>query len=327
MSLTDACLPPSLEGHTGGIASVVFSPQDSSRILTASSDGSAKLWNASAPGLSLFQLRAGKSATNVFRAGVNSVVFNRDGTRLLTANGEDNVVRLWDGLSGQLLSSLGNPTEISLAGTGSQRRSVPDSLVVGPVAAFGPDSARAVLLSGGTLRLWAAAERKLLISWPAQKDRVASAVFSPDGNRVASIGLDNTIKIWNVINGGLLASLEGHPDAIQQPLGVPFMSSPSGGWHYAAFNPEGSRIVTAGRDGTTTLWDIATGEIVVSLRTGVPRLVAFSPDGTRILIVRNRSATAELWSTTTSLLLFSLEGHTSYVDFAAFHPDPLCQHE
>ncbi len=318
--VSDGRLLASLEGHTGSVGSVDFNPQHP-RILTASSDGTAKLWHASPAGLSLFRLKTGKSATDVFNAAiVNSAVFNHDGTRLLTANGEDNVVRLWDGVSGKLLSSLADLSEVSLSGTGTQSRSGSDSRV-GPAAAFGRDGARACSLGGDpTVRLWAVAERELLISWPAHQDRVTSAVFSPDGNRIATTGLDQTIKIWNV-NGGLLASLESYPDAIRQPLGVRFLSSPNGGWHYAAFNPKGTHIVTAGRDGTTNLWDIASGEIEISLRTGVPRLVAFSPEGDRMLSVRSRSATADLWSTTTGNLLFSLEGHTSFLDVVAFHPD------
>ena len=82
-----------LAGHTGEVETAVFSP-DGRRILTASSDRTARIWDAQT-GAVLTQMRGHK-------APVLSAVFSPDGRRVLTAS-EDATARLWDALSGKLL--------------------------------------------------------------------------------------------------------------------------------------------------------------------------------------------------------------------------------
>jgi WD40 repeat protein len=65
------------------------------------------------------------------------------------------------------------------------------------------------------------------------------------------------------------------------------------------FSPDGSRLVTAGRDQTLQLWDGATGrEILTLLGPGesVDRL-AFSDDGTRLFAVAG-DGTVKVWDAT-----------------------------
>ena len=56
----------------------------------------------------------------------------------------------------------------------------------------------------------------------------------------------------------------------------------------ASFSPDGKHIVTASGDGTTRLWDTATGRQIGLLggQTAVFETVAFSPDGERIVTLR-----------------------------------------
>jgi WD40 repeat protein len=78
----------------------VFSP-DGTRILTASSDYTAKLWDLG--GNLLADL-------NRHRHSVNSAVFSPDGTRILTAS-SDYTAKLWD-LGGNLLADLNKHTSV-----------------------------------------------------------------------------------------------------------------------------------------------------------------------------------------------------------------------
>ena len=95
-----------------------FSP-DSARVLAASADHTAKLWDAASGKL----LASFAHQDEVFQA-----EFSRDGARILTAS-KDKTAKLWDTASGKLISSFDHP----------------DGLYH---AAFSPDGARILTASG-----------------------------------------------------------------------------------------------------------------------------------------------------------------------------------
>jgi len=55
-----------------------------------------------------------------------------------------------------------------------------------------------------------------------------SAIFSPDGRRLATWTWDNVLRVWDVDTGASIAVLDGHTDGISS----------------AAFSPDGTRIVS-----------------------------------------------------------------------------------
>ena len=72
--------------HDGRVASAAFSP-DGSRIVTASGDGTARIWDA-ATGKEIVVLRSHDAA-------VTSAAFSSDGSRIVTAS-DDKTARIWD---------------------------------------------------------------------------------------------------------------------------------------------------------------------------------------------------------------------------------------
>jgi WD40 repeat protein len=64
----------------------------------------------------------------------------------------------------------------------------------------------------------------------------------------------------------------------------------------AAFNPDGSRIVTASDDRTARVWDAASAKEIAVLRGHDGKLLsaAFSPDGSRI-VTASDDKSARIW--------------------------------
>jgi WD40 repeat protein len=87
----------------------------------------------------------------------------------------------------------------------------------------------------------------------------------------------------------------------------------------AKFSPDGTRIVTADRNGTARVWDAATGQVVTPLPSDGQRTISFSPDGSRIVTAGNNHR-ARLWDARTGKLLATFDDNDD-VFWAGFSPD------
>jgi WD40 repeat protein len=89
----------------------------------------------------------------------------------------------------------------------------------------------------------------------------------------------------------------------------------------AAFSPDGSRIVSASRDKTARVWDVATAKQIAVLRGHGDSVgsAAFSPDGSRI-VTASSDNTARIWDAATGKEIAVLRGQVWQV-CAAFSPD------
>jgi WD40 repeat protein len=299
--------------HQDVVFKAAFGP-DAARVLTASWDKTAKLWDAA----------SGKLATSFAHEGfVWHAEFSPDGGRLLTAS-VDKIARLWDAASGELIASFPHKGAVNDAtfsrdaaqvltasadhtaklwdaGSGKLIASFDHQGIVLD-AAFSPDGARILTASADkSAKLWDAGSRELIAAFN-HLDAVLHATLSPDGMRILTASADKTAKLWNATSGELMASL-GHQDGV---------------WH-AAFSPDGTRIVTASWDKTAKLWNATSGELMASFnhQDGV-WYAAFSPDGERILTA-SADRTAKLWDAVSTELLASFD-HRQGVRWAAFSP-------
>ena len=273
--------------HKAKIHSAVFSP-DGSRIVTASDDLTARVWDAENGHL--------LATLTGHAGGINSAAFSPDGVHIVTA-GSDNQARVWDTNDGHLVVTLNGHA----GGINS--------------AVFSPDGKRIVTASDDHFAaVWDAASGYLLFVLIGHNKEVNSAVFSPGPNalRIVTASSDGTARMWDGENGHLLVKLT-----------VPSTDHDHVTWgvNSAVFSPDGSRIVTASEDGTARVWNASDGRLLVTLITlGVARTATFSPDGNRIAAASGDEA--RVWNAEDGRLLATLTGHSSLVSSAVFSPDP-----
>ncbi|TGO03569.1 hypothetical protein PN36_03865 [Candidatus Thiomargarita nelsonii] len=100
-------------------------------------------------------------------------------------------------------------------------------------------------------------------------DGVLDIRFSPNGSLLASVSLDETVKLWDVNTAQLLHtfSVKGHREH-----------------NSVAFSPDGTTLVSGGEGNTIKFWDVNTGQQVRTLKGKniFAAQLAFNSDG-RIL--------------------------------------------
>jgi WD40 repeat protein len=131
--------------------------------------------------------------------------------------------------------------------------------------------------------------------------------FSPDGTRLASGGEDQTVRLWDVASGALLATCRGHTSKVVS----------------IAFRPDGARLVTASADGTVRQWDAATGQEVeppYDRHTAEVCTAAYNPDGQWVASA-GADRTVRVWRAIGRQDVAVLHGHTGTVQEVAFAAD------
>ncbi len=83
----------------------------------------------------------------------------------------------------------------------------------------------------------------------AHRGWVRAVAVSPDGQRLASCGNDQLVKLWSATEGKLLRELPGHTSHV----------------YNVAFHPSGQFLVSADLKGVLKQWDLAKGSVVREL--------------------------------------------------------------
>jgi WD40 repeat protein len=240
-------------GHSDAIYSAVFTA-DGTSVLTASDDGSARLWNLA-------------DASSVPLAGhrddVDHARFSpdehlaRDGTKVYSAS-FDGTLRVWDLATGKSTALVEGDAPVrgfAVAADGRIAAQVGDTAVMihadgtsetlgsgptwcGTKAEFDRVRDRLILRrcdNGLTL-----VDGKRVVDLPTDGYAISRLAVSPDGSQIAAAMGDRSVRVWSE-NGTVLHKLKGHSDLVLD----------------VAFSPDGSAVASSSYDRTVRVWQLA----------------------------------------------------------------------
>ncbi|MBM3881189.1 MAG: hypothetical protein FJ387_15950 [Verrucomicrobia bacterium] len=303
-------LPPR-RGHENELWSVAFSHDDRT-LVTASKDGTAKLWDARATSRRSATFPRSECARQWFSP-ESDVLWTR------SEQGETVLRNLTNGVPipgmklppesrwqvppalapGRLLVNAGNGTvRVWDTTTGRALKSWPLGRSSVQVAALSADKARAAL--------WVAEEQRFLV-WNLAREELEAdlkdgapysdagvAAFSPDGRWLAYASTNYVAKLWNVRSRRLAPFAARHPWFVNG----------------LRFSPDSRRLATSCWDGTVWVWDVATGREVLALTRGhlhSTTAAAYTPDS-RTIITDGDLDGLRVWSAITGQEMLALKG-------------------
>lgn len=273
--------------HHGWIYDLAFDPKNRDRLVTASADGTARIWSFQEGRLTLLNTLAHGSE-------VRFAAFSPDGKLIATA-GKDRTIKLWHANTGALLRTLEGHTDLvrsvafSHDGTriatasydgqaglwdvqsGKRIRFLKDGGAIMNDVAFSADDRLIATASDDNLaRLWQVDTDEKVSTLAGHSEPVERIAFSPDGSTLATASSDRTAKIWDPVAATAIFTFTEHTDRI---IGL-------------AYDSTGRRLATAGMDGLIVVHEVATGRPQAELSAGGEAYgVTFSPDSRYILSV------------------------------------------
>jgi WD40 repeat protein/uncharacterized caspase-like protein len=221
---------------------------------------------------------------------------SRESSRVLSGGqeriiGRANIIRVWDVSGGRELTSLD---------AGAQNSGAADSIVdfgLTNTLALGGAGQQCALASGNTIKLIDLPTRRNLATIVGHTGEVIAVNFSADGKLLATIGLDSTIRIWDVS----IAAITGRVilARILSGMAMPVES--------AAFGGDGRALAVSSAT-AVSVWELNTG---AALRTITRPPVALNKDnlnnpapsvfsaGGRLIAAQSGENEIKLWETRT----------------------------
>ena len=221
------------------------------RILTKGRQwpGVLNAWDLDAPSNRVFRIHQETEVT--------AAAFFPDGSRLLTgdASGE---VKIYDGVDGQLLDTIGFPNPITAIAIGSAATNTQVLIATGSRTLF-------------TLRLAPETGEWVSERLATNQNPITDMVCSPSAPICACAHRDGTIRLWDIDFRSVRTTLPGHAQGVGD----------------LTFSRDGMLLVSGGQDRVIRLWDMRTGKLFHELRGHrfPVTALALSPDNRQLISV------------------------------------------
>jgi WD40 repeat protein len=225
------------------------------------------------------------------RKPVHIVAWNHDGSQMLSGS-EDNTIKIWDGMTGELLHTL----------DGHSGKLVSIS--------WNHDSSRiASGSSDGTITIWDAVTCTLLMTLKCDPSQINSLSWNHDSSQLASASDNGKLRIWDAITGELFLKLSGHCPAKTRSV---------------SWNQDGSKLLSGSDDNTMKIWNALDGKLLKTLDVKAHVISAsWNHDNTRIVSGSglHNNGKLQIWDGVTGELLKTLIGHSNWVHSAIWNHD------
>ncbi|EUC65936.1 vegetative incompatibility protein HET-E-1, putative, partial [Rhizoctonia solani AG-3 Rhs1AP] len=247
---------------------------DGSRAVSASKDGTVRIWDAYSGKLIVNPIKYDTS--HIIALGspgdvpdpvpvpfisiathcIQSIVWSPDGTRIAGCFALTSTIYLWDANTGMLLHVLQDP------------------LKTVRMLAMSPDGTLLASASGSSVQLWRVQDGTLAA--PPYVGHtpftVVCTAFTPDSTRVVSCSRD--IQVWRIYDGSLISKIA---------FDIKFSR--------LAVSPDGTQVVSATSDWSGTLgstlrvWKLDDGTLLAGpYHSGISiNLLGYTPEGTRLI--------------------------------------------
>ena len=268
-----------------GVLAARFSA-DGSKVVTASVDRTATLWDAH----TLARQRQFQEGHQFL---ASAAAFYADGSRVATAAG-DGTVRVWDAVNGS--------QTFRLEGTG----------YTAALAVSDDNQLIATASAGNELQIWDAATGKLVDALAGHNGHISAVRFAPGGRLLATGDVNGRCRLWrrNPQTGAWEAGawLIGHSRTITA----------------LTFVDGGARLITASGDNTCGQWDVAAADELEPLVLKHPDWVsdvAASPDG-QFAVTACDDGKVRLWSLADARVLRTFETPNDKSTFTSIDVSP-----
>ncbi len=242
-----------VKGIEGADINSVTLEKNGGRFVTASDDGTVKIWDATT-GVELGNYNNHLDMCEQFDndgkplCWVWGADFSPDG-RTIASGSRDMTVQIWQ-------TSLLGGTIIAEG----HRASVYD-------VAFHPEGEVIASASGDqTIMIWNPETGEAIRTLRGHGDRVNSVEFSPDGETLASASRDGNVRLWNWRDGGRKSA-----------------RAAGGPANDVKWSKDGTMYAAASDNGRIRIWDAESGDRIANFNHGARAFaVAFLEDGTEI---------------------------------------------